>query len=56
MTCERCGATTNPQSYELFDYCATCSKNLCGACMAKGCCGKTPAESGQAADDAAEGD
>jgi hypothetical protein len=49
--CERCHARTNPKSYELYDYCAVCSKNLCPACMAKGCCGNVPALSG-AADDA----
>lgn len=32
---------------DLFDYCLTCSKNLCPDCMEKGCCGKVPAESGE---------
>lgn len=44
MNCERCGAT--PTSYELLDYCATCSKNLCADCMKAGCCGAVPAASG----------
>lgn len=48
--CENCGAGVAPGSYELYDYCAACSKNLCGACMAKGCCGHTPAKSGSEAD------
>lgn len=47
--CERCGAAPEGE-YGLLDYCATCSKDLCGACMAKGCCGKVPAESGQSND------
>ena len=44
--CERCQARIPAGSYELFDYCALCSKNLCDRCMEKGCCGKRPAESG----------
>ncbi len=48
--CERCGARPDPKSYELLDYCAKCSKDLCPACMAKGCCGNVPASSGNAAD------
>jgi hypothetical protein len=50
--CERCGATVplDPDSFELMDYCAVCSKNLCPACMAKGCCGNVPAKSGNLAD------
>lgn len=47
--CERCGATPEGE-YDLFDYCLTCSKNLCPKCMAKGCCGIVPAESGVKAD------
>jgi hypothetical protein len=54
-TCERCGATPKArapgQLPELFDYCAECSKDLCPACMAKGCCGHTPALSGMGEDD-----
>jgi hypothetical protein len=45
-TCENCRAKTNPQSWELFDYCAICSKNLCDGCMELGCCGHVPAKSG----------
>lgn len=55
MRCERCQAST--AGYQLHDYCAACSKNLCEKCMAVGCCGSTPARSGsgddlQEADDA----
>jgi hypothetical protein len=53
--CERCGAKPEGK-YGLLDYCAQCSKDLCPKCMAKGCCGKIPADSGQAADDAASED
>jgi hypothetical protein len=45
MKCERCGKS--PVGYELHDYCRSCSKNLCAECMAKGCCGHVPAQSGQ---------
>lgn len=48
--CERCGAKPSGE-YELHDYCAKCSKNLCKKCMAEGCCGSKPAASGMAADD-----
>lgn len=48
MNCERCNKGT--VGYNLHDYCATCGKNLCVGCMANGCCGKVPAESGQGAD------
>lgn len=44
--CERCGTMTDPNSYELLDYCAVCSKNLCDKCMEEGCCGNKPAKSG----------
>jgi hypothetical protein len=52
--CERCGAKPEASGSDLpnlHDYCATCSRNLCEACMAAGCCGTTPAVSGQATDD-----
>lgn len=49
QSCERCGAKANGK-YELFDYCAQCSRNLCDACMDKGCCGAKPAKSGMNAD------
>lgn len=49
MRCERCGKSA--KGFELFDYCALCSKNLCPSCMAKGHCGQTPARSGMEADD-----
>lgn len=52
--CERCGKKPDPNSYQLLDYCAHCSKDLCDECMAKGCCGHVPAESGSHADDASE--
>lgn len=48
MKCERCGAAT--KGYGLWDYCAHCSRNLCDQCMAKGCCGHVPADSGEKAD------
>ena len=41
--CERCEAKVPPDSYELMDACAKCGKNLCNACMEKGCCGEVPA-------------
>jgi hypothetical protein len=44
MICERCKVTST--GFKLFDYCAECGKNLCDACMAKGCCGEVPALSG----------
>lgn len=46
--CERCGKATT--GYDLHDYCAACSRNLCDPCMAAGCCGSVPAKSGQDAD------
>ena len=53
MKCEGgCGRSTS--GFELFDYCAGCSKNLCPKCMQKGCCGHIPAESGMRADEKAE--
>lgn len=48
MKCERC--KVDSQGYDLHDYCALCSKNLCSRCMARGCCGLTPARSGQDSD------
>lgn len=51
--CERCGAF--PAEVDgLHDYCARCSRNLCDACMKSGCCGSTPAESGEGRDMAEE--
>lgn len=52
-SCERCGAvrpspTASP--FQSLDYCATCSRDLCDACMEKGCCGNTPALSGTETD------
>ena len=44
MNCEKCGKAT--KGYELHDYCAVCSRNLCADCMAKGHCGNIPALSG----------
>lgn len=46
QTCDRCGVQEEPDSYDLLDYCAVCSTNLCDKCMKKGCCGNTPAKSG----------
>lgn len=46
--CERCNKAT--AGYDLFDYCASCSRNLCDPCMADGCCGAKPAKSGMDAD------
>lgn len=46
--CENCGA--QPEGYDLLDYCAECSRDLCPKCMKKGCCGHVPASSGLAAD------
>jgi hypothetical protein len=54
-TCERCGVT-KPAEVLGLDYCANCSKNLCEPCMARGCCGKRPAESGMKADSVDDGD
>jgi uncharacterized protein CbrC (UPF0167 family) len=48
--CERCGARKSPTGEGAHDYCAECGKNLCPACMAEGCCGQVPAESGMKAD------
>lgn len=50
MKCERCQAETDPNTYELFDYCAVCSMNLCPKCMKDGCCKNKPAKSGSAED------
>jgi hypothetical protein len=46
--CERCGREA--VGWDLFDYCRVCSRNLCPACMAAGCCGNVPAESGAEVD------
>lgn len=47
--CESCG-TKYPNAecgeYDLFDYCAVCSRDLCDRCLAKGCCGHVPGKSG----------
>ena len=48
--CERCGKGPAGK-YEWLDYCAECSKDLCPACMAAGCCGNVPATSGMGDDD-----
>lgn len=48
MKCERCTATTS--GHTLFDYCETCSQNLCNSCMADGCCQVKPARSGMGSD------
>jgi len=51
MKCEQCGAETDPESGDLFDYCAGCSQNLCPRCMERWCCGTVPAQSGMEQDD-----
>lgn len=35
MRCEGCSAGS--EGWDLYDYCAVCSKNLCGDCMLKRC-------------------
>jgi hypothetical protein len=32
--CDRCGKM--PSGYDLWDYCCSCSKHLCSACMGDG--------------------
>jgi hypothetical protein len=51
--CERCNAKAQG-AYGILDYCAHCSKDLCDDCMAKGCCGHVPADSGEKADGSSE--
>ena len=46
--CEGCGRMAS--GYELLDYCAICSRDLCLKCMARGCCGHKPAQSGMGQD------
>jgi hypothetical protein len=53
-SCERCGA--RPVGFGLLDYCAECGRDLCPACMAKGCCGHVPAWSGTEQDEELHGD
>lgn len=48
MKCERCKVEAT--GYDLHDYCALCSKNLCATCMANGCCRVKPARSGMGQD------
>ena len=54
--CEKCNAVEpasdeGSSSFELFEYCGNCGKNLCPDCMEhKGCCGSVPALSGMDAD------
>lgn len=51
--CERCGARYSKPGagmMDMLDYCAKCSRDLCDACMDKGCCGHIPAISGTQAD------
>lgn len=57
-TCERCGSrgtliTKGPfaGTYQMLDFCAECSKDLCDECMKKGCCGHAPALSGNEDED-----
>lgn len=42
MKCERAGCRAETKGYDLFDYCAKCSKNLCPEHVQKGCCGHAP--------------
>jgi hypothetical protein len=47
--CERCGAgppTDREGQPGLLDFCLVCSQDLCDDCMREGCCGNTPAKSG----------
>lgn len=46
--CSRCGSPSGIGRD--WDYCAVCDKTLCPDCMADGCCGNRPAESGLEAD------
>jgi hypothetical protein len=48
--CERCGKSAG-DGYDLWDYRRECGKDLCEDCMAKGCCGFTPALSGMEPED-----
>lgn len=48
MKCERCRKKAS--GFNLNDYCAECSKNLCDDCMRKGCCGHVPTISGSGKD------
>ena len=51
--CERCRASKpspGASPFDGLDYCAECSRDLCDACMEKGCCGHVPARSGMADD------
>lgn len=50
VKCERAGCKVTASGYDLFDYCAVCSRNLCDAHMAAGCCGNVPAKSGMELD------
>jgi len=56
--CERCGKpevhSNDLTQCRHVGYCEVCSRNLCDACIAKGCCGNVPALDGEreeAADD-----
>lgn len=47
--CARCGNFPPVDCLgvsESFDYCAVCDLTLCPSCMAEGCCGYKPADSG----------
>lgn len=51
MKCEHPGCPVSTSGFDLFDYCATCGKNLCSGHMSAGCCGNVPAKSGMDADE-----
>ena len=54
LECTRCGALSPERDF--WDFCRLCSTNLCDSCMADGCCGHVPAQSGFRAYDASDTD
>ncbi|RKG72763.1 hypothetical protein D7W82_39490 [Corallococcus sp. CA049B] len=44
-SCPRC--TSRRGSNEILDWCTICGEVLCARCVKRGCCGMTPAPSGQ---------
>lgn len=48
--CSQCKVAFYSPGTWFMDYCALCSRHLCHQCMMSGCCGRTPAQSGQEAD------
>lgn len=43
MMCRNC----QRGGFSSLDHCATCQRSLCRECFNRGCCGKSPALSGQ---------